>query len=472
MYIENKSSDLEKSAHMKTNVNNDIFEIDNKNENMKNHDHFKKFVKNYFSGDWNIVRDYLKSLKQDDRKKIEGYFATGRNEDIQNLFKLVNEGKLEKDKIINTSGGSTGAQSDIDINLKGQDTESAVIKLNEQFRKDHFGIESGTFYDVNFYAVDFLPNKYRTEGAADPSDHKFASEKAKNKVKQMSIISSLTHLYSVMEVGDEKMLVGGKFEEVILKSQHFRRNIELGKNPNLKEENAKYEEKLKCVKEAREEYEKLSKSKEISGDKFDEAYIALYQAKLEALRFANEAYYSEGAVRHTVQNKQMYSNMYKTDIENKTKKNSDKIQNQLSNEDYFSSLNEQIAMALHLCTPKTEVSEIMLKIGKYVHRAMNALKHLLPENEREKYRERTHAAALWEGIKQGMSHNGEKSPYATPWFSSKIYQDKNSSLTDAKEFANTVFGSRYANFDIKTLRRELLKLQHWGAEIYYGRTVR
>lgn len=57
----------------------------------------------------------------------------------------------------NYGAGSGTATSDIDVNLSGDSTEFAVGAFNELFRSNWGGKESGTVFDVNVYARDYLP---------------------------------------------------------------------------------------------------------------------------------------------------------------------------------------------------------------------------------------------------------------------------------------------------------------------------
>lgn len=57
----------------------------------------------------------------------------------------------------NYGAGSGTATSDIDVNLQGDATEHAVSAFNAMFRKA-WGTESGSVFDVNVYARDYLPS--------------------------------------------------------------------------------------------------------------------------------------------------------------------------------------------------------------------------------------------------------------------------------------------------------------------------
>lgn len=62
--------------------------------------------------------------------------------------------------------GSTSLTSDIDVNLKGSQTEVAVAQFNQMFRLDGWDHEAGVVYDVNVYAKDFMfsPKGFGAEG--------------------------------------------------------------------------------------------------------------------------------------------------------------------------------------------------------------------------------------------------------------------------------------------------------------------
>ena len=57
------------------------------------------------------------------------------------------------------AAGSTTLTSDIDVNLKGSNTEKAVKVFNRLFKEDDWAYEAGVVYDVNVYALDFLHGK-------------------------------------------------------------------------------------------------------------------------------------------------------------------------------------------------------------------------------------------------------------------------------------------------------------------------
>eukprot|EP00163_Fabomonas_tropica_P001277 TRINITY_DN1097_c0_g1_i1.p1 TRINITY_DN1097_c0_g1~~TRINITY_DN1097_c0_g1_i1.p1 ORF type:complete len:804 (-),score=236.97 TRINITY_DN1097_c0_g1_i1:96-2507(-) len=56
--------------------------------------------------------------------------------------------------------GSTDPTSDIDVNLKGPGTEDVVRMGNEASIKHNHGMAMGALYDVNLYALDYMPKAY------------------------------------------------------------------------------------------------------------------------------------------------------------------------------------------------------------------------------------------------------------------------------------------------------------------------
>ncbi|HCH66890.1 MAG: hypothetical protein CL927_09000 [Deltaproteobacteria bacterium] len=54
------------------------------------------------------------------------------------------------------AAGSAGLTSDIDVNMKGTETEYAVEVFNREFTADGWKYEAGVVYDVNVYALDFM----------------------------------------------------------------------------------------------------------------------------------------------------------------------------------------------------------------------------------------------------------------------------------------------------------------------------
>lgn len=70
--------------------------------------------------------------------------------------------------------GSDTLTSDIDVNLKGTQTEVAAQVFNKKFREDGWAYESGVVYDVNVYATDFM---HSIKGVDDAESGKKLAQK-------------------------------------------------------------------------------------------------------------------------------------------------------------------------------------------------------------------------------------------------------------------------------------------------------
>jgi hypothetical protein len=75
------------------------------------------------------------------------------------------------------AAGSETLTSDIDVNLKGTETELAVKIFNEEFKKDGWDYESGVVYDVNVYALDFM-HKF---GGVEVDGHQLTQKEGERK---------------------------------------------------------------------------------------------------------------------------------------------------------------------------------------------------------------------------------------------------------------------------------------------------
>jgi len=107
-------------------------------------------------------------------KKIWEYRQWHHDEILKRTQKRVNaETKNERGLKKWKAAGSTTLTSDIDVNLKGEETELAVGIFNEEFKKDGWVFEAGVVYDVNVYALDFMHGMGETR---ESDGHLVASE--------------------------------------------------------------------------------------------------------------------------------------------------------------------------------------------------------------------------------------------------------------------------------------------------------
>lgn len=73
----------------------------------------------------------------------------------------LTQAELGSDKLTEwAAAGSSSLTSDIDVNLKGTDTQEAVKTFNRLFKADGWNYEAGIVYDVNVYALDFMHKEF------------------------------------------------------------------------------------------------------------------------------------------------------------------------------------------------------------------------------------------------------------------------------------------------------------------------
>jgi pimeloyl-ACP methyl ester carboxylesterase len=102
-------------------------------------------------------------------EKILDYRKWHHNAILEKTQEKVNRDKKDDQGLTNwPSAGSKTLTSDIDVNLKGTQTEYAVKVFNELFKQDGWDYEAGVVYDVNVYAMDFM-HKF---GGIDIDGHK------------------------------------------------------------------------------------------------------------------------------------------------------------------------------------------------------------------------------------------------------------------------------------------------------------
>jgi hypothetical protein len=92
----------------------------------------------------------------------------------------------------------------------------------------------------------------------------------------------------------------------------------------------------------------------------------------ESLNYANETYATEAALLHTVGNKQMLSKGPYADQGSKPRLGKIK----LSERQWTQAFREQIGMSFKELTRRDNMGDSLIQGGKYVHRALNAAKHI------------------------------------------------------------------------------------------------
>ena len=140
------------------------------------------FLNNQCQGKWEEARQYYRQEKITQETMLSlvdfrGKMVGDKSELVDKVIKQTLEYVINKNKNLEKQhglkGGSLGQPkqvkfsapgsqsptSDIDYNLKGDGTEFAVKIFNELFKQE-FGYEAGTFFDVNVYSKDFLPDVF------------------------------------------------------------------------------------------------------------------------------------------------------------------------------------------------------------------------------------------------------------------------------------------------------------------------
>lgn len=92
----------------------------------------------------------------------------------------------------------------------------------------------------------------------------------------------------------------------------------------------------------------------------------------ESLNYANETYATEGALLHTVGNKQMLSKGPYADKGSKPRLGKIK----LTEQQWTQAFREQIGMSFKELTRRDTMGDSLIQGGKYIHRALNAAKHV------------------------------------------------------------------------------------------------
>lgn len=360
--------------------------------------------------------------------------------------------------------GSDNPTSDIDVNLNGDGTEFAVQWLNQEFRKRYGnGKDSGIVYDVNFYAKDFVPGEVLFGEAGLKNSGKLTKDgSGNNRYKEWQPYQVKNPVLKQAEIQDQTIaslvMMRVNMEHDLEIWKEYKNQISPEMKPILDQAEQRYEERKKAIEEGlkltplsklkptealshddskddkalmmgaeNKVYEKVLKEevepkrikfellKQIKAprDKIDQAYVELKQAKTKALMFANEAYYTEGAVVSTVTNRQQLGRMYKPKQElepqNKDAKQGFK-KLELTVDEHYHSLNEQIGFTFHALQGVNLEADKFIddipKVGKYIHRAYSEIKNICeilkikrPFNEQER-----RAASDWEGVKQGKAY--------------------------------------------------------------------
>ena len=122
---------------------------------------------------WHVAKEVLLNAPEGSNRanrravmaKLWEYRQWHHQEILAEVMAELNARKRDPAALKPSKGaGSATLSSDIDVNLKGNDTELAVPLFNERFKNSQrlsghtFTKEPGVVYDVNVYAIDFMHN--------------------------------------------------------------------------------------------------------------------------------------------------------------------------------------------------------------------------------------------------------------------------------------------------------------------------
>jgi hypothetical protein len=264
---------------------------------------------------------------------------------------LINPAELEKNLKLGVPAGSDALTADIDIPLKGENTEIGLNVLNGAFSTE-FGVESGTLFDINLYASDwmFAGNQIagekgvvtylpKEEFAKNPETGKgfelddagIAKKDNQNEIWSMvkirrnmvddvewaeyksAILSQITDENELRDTAKKCAVVEqefAKFDASVKDRIQLMFGATFDEMDHYKKEaatttasNSIYEEKALMIKALRLEIKKMI-GLEQAPSVIETRVLALHKLIAESLTYANEVYATQGAVLHTVYGKQ------------------------------------------------------------------------------------------------------------------------------------------------------------------------
>jgi hypothetical protein len=367
--------------------------------------------------------------------------------------KLADEGKVNNDKSAGADGkekpgkqvefkapvGNQKRTSDIDTATGGMNTELAVALFNRLFKEMlEVPYESGTMFDYNVYAMDWIHNLKFDKGKAPGKDgvekdvtksitpgteHELPGEEDKKERNLTLEKASILHIRRFMNQKEWDVYCEGRIEkaepderpqlETLLDEVDTQHDLFLFQiseksteiqaqmdkaleghesawgehSQHFEDEAVKtsasnriYEERLREVKSLRVQYQILAgkpESEKTADDRQQLATLAKEVTRVlsEALFFANEVYASEGATIHVVLGMQ--------GANKKSEEQKDtgvKVEVPLTPEQYMQSFNENVGDVLKdLGHFKDNPSFAVFRAGKYMDRACQAAGKLTPE---------------------------------------------------------------------------------------------
>jgi hypothetical protein len=351
---------------------------------------------------------------------------------------IENPAELEENLKLGIPAGSDALTADIDIPLKGKNTEVGLRMLNVAFFNT-FGVESGTLFDINLYASDWMFGGNQVKGKKGvvtytPKEEETLSPEGMVKKDDQNEIWSMVKIRRNMtddaewaeykstilsQITDDRerqetakkcavvekefakfdasvkeridLMYGATFDEM----DHYSQDAAI-----TTESNVIYEEQVMKVKEMRIEIKRL-KALDAAPEVLEPMVLAMHDTVARGLTYANEVYATQGAVLHTVYGKQGAvkdtkalqtgkkedGSEAKVDLGLAGVTNRDEITGvkfNLRKEMYLQSANENVGDTLHALKHYKENGPYgVYRAGKYLDRLVEATVFLLGEDVAE-----------------------------------------------------------------------------------------
>jgi hypothetical protein len=342
---------------------------------------------------------------------------------------IENPAKLSENLQLGDTAGSDALTADIDIPLQGKNTEVGLSLLNVAFY-NKFGVESGTLFDINLYASDWMFGGDQVAGKKgvvtySPREEEvltpegMVSKDDQNEIWSMvkirrnmvddvewaeyksSILLGITDDKEQADTAKKCAVVEKEFAKF---DASVKERIELMYGATYDEmdhysqeaatttsSNSLYEEKVLKVKQMRLQIKALRALK-VTPDEIEPIIMDMHNTVADGLTYANEVYATQGAVLHTVYGKQGAVKKLA-----KIKTGAEKINTQMAGvegqdevtgvkydlrkEMYLQSANENVGDTLHALKHYKENGPYgTYRAGKYLDRLVEATVFLLGED--------------------------------------------------------------------------------------------
>ena len=346
---------------------------------------------------------------------------------------IENPAEVEENLKLGIPAGSDALTADIDIPLKGKNTEVGLRMLNVAFFNT-FGVESGTLFDINLYASDWMfggnqvsgeegivtytpreEEKLSPEGMVEKDDQNeiWSMVKIRRNMTddvewaeyKSTILSQITDDKERQETAKKCAVVEKEFAKF---DASVKERIDLMYGATFDEmdhysqdaatttaSNSIYEEQVMKVKEMRIEIKRL-KGLKAAPEVLEPMVLAMHDTVARGLTYANEVYATQGAVLHTVYGKQGAVKKA-ADIKSGAEKINTEmagvgeqsevtdVKYNLRKEMYLQSANENVGDTLHaLKHYKDNGPYGVYRAGKYLDRLVEATVFLLGEDVAKK----------------------------------------------------------------------------------------